>query len=187
MKKTICVILIVCVIAALFSLHKDTDKSSIFRLHIIANSNSESDQSVKLLVRDAILDVERQLFSEKAVEDAKDARNLLMQNAKMLHTAAQERLSENGKAYSVKLSVGTYAFPDKTYGDTTYPAGDYNALRVVLGDGKGENWWCVMFPPLCITNDTGAKNYDNTADTPVEFKSIFGGLGKWFKDLFNIG
>lgn len=187
MKKLLCIIIVAITAAAVIIGRPQTDKDNIFRLHIIANSDSDEDQSVKLKVRDAILEYEKLLFAENEIHTAGETRELLQENAKSICKITKKVLRKNGKKYNVKLSVGTYMFPDRTYRDITYPAGEYNALRVVLGDGKGENWWCVMFPPLCIIDDSDVKNSNITADIGVEFKSVFGGIGKWFADLFNIG
>lgn len=187
MKKFLCITVAAVIVAmAVFIKHTQKKDDNIFRLHIIANSDSKEDQSVKLKVRDAILEYEKELFSHNDINSAEQTKYFLKENAKSIYKISKETLQNNGLSYGVKLSVGTYMFPDRTYRDSTYPAGYYSALRVVLGDGKGENWWCVMFPPLCIIDDSDVKNSNNTADTSVEFKSIFGGIGKWFADLFNI-
>ena len=185
MKKLIAVILIIGALCTLFLLNTKKD-ADVYRLHIIANSDSEKDQSVKLHVRDAVLECEKELFAGKEIKTAKQARALLMDNAKKINEAVLNILKEENQSYGVKLSTGIYHFPDRVYRDKCYPEGEYSALRVVLGDGKGENWWCVMFPPLCIIDDTNAQNADENTDNAVEFESIFGDIGKWFASLFNI-
>lgn len=182
MKKLIVIVIAVAICVAVI-LARYSKKEGIYRLHIIANSNSAEDQDIKLKVRDAILSCEAKLFAKQDVTSAKQAKSLLMNNAHSLYFAAKKALADENFGYDIKLATGTYSFPDKTYAGVCYPAGEYDALRVVLGDGKGENWWCVMFPPLCIMNDNTAENDDNKA---VEFKSIFGKVGKWFADLFNV-
>lgn len=167
-----------------------TPTSGIYRLHIIANSNSNTDQSVKFEIRDAILSYEQKLFSENEnITTAADTKQLIMKNAHEINDIAYSVLEKNGLDYGVKISTGTYDFPDKTYAGKLYPAGEYDALRVVLGDGKGENWWCVMFPPLCITDDAMGKSEHKEAaggtDNAVEFRSIFSTIGKWFVGLFD--
>ena len=195
MKKLISLFFSILMLAAALLLPADAnscelDKSKIFRLHIIANSNSEADQQVKLLVRDAVLRYEKELFEKNgAVDNASTAKKLLTENASDINSIAKDVLEKNGFYYPVKISTGIYDFPDRIYGDQLYPAGKYSALRLVLGDGKGENWWCVMFPPLCIIDDDAGKSEHKEAasssDNTVEFRSIFSAIGKWFVELFD--
>lgn len=121
---------------------------SVFRLHIIANSDSAEDQRVKLLVRDALLEYEARHM--RGASDREQAKSALMMDGEALLETVEKTLRENGFSYGAQLYVGTFAFPERSYAEKTYPAGNYEALRVVLGDGQGKNWWCVMFPPLCI-------------------------------------
>ena len=148
---------------------------SIFRLHIIANSNSAEDQAVKLEVRDAVLEYEAENLD--AVSAAKTREELMTHGAELLEII-EDVLRSNGFDYGAQMLVGTFPFPDREYNGVLYPAGDYDAFRVILGDGAGENWWCVMFPPLCILkSDNGKINTDET----IEFESVF---VKLFKLLF---
>ncbi len=125
------------------------EKEGILRLHVIANSDGSADQRVKLLVRDAILE------AMPAGESAAETRaHLLSQGAALLETA-ERVLRENGFSYGAQLMLGRFSFPDRSYGDAFFPAGEYEALRVVLGSGGGQNWWCVLFPPLCIVSENG--------------------------------
>ena len=124
--------------------------ADVLRLHILANSDSETDQAVKLRVRDAL----RPLFA--AQEKYSDARTFLLQNGAVLQKTAERVLAENNMDYTVQLSLGQEAFPERTYADKTFPAGTYDALIVRLGKGAGHNWWCVLFPPLCIVTEDGA-------------------------------
>ena len=110
--------------------------SGIVRLHILANSNSAEDQKLKLKVRDSLLLAD--VFKEKEPD--------LAQICEM----ADKIIKENGKNYTSKAERGRFYFPTKRYENISLPAGEYEALRVVLGEGKGENWWCVMYPPLCF-------------------------------------
>ena len=122
-------------------------RPGVFRLHVIANSDSPEDQAAKLAVRDAILNYERDMWN---VSSAARTKAMLMADAKGLCEVIDTALEEQGMDYSAELHMGRYDFPDRDYGGVTYPAGEYAALRVVLGEGEGKNWWCVMFPPLCI-------------------------------------
>ena len=121
----------------------------VLRLHVIAASDSEEDQSAKLAVRDAILP----LFSE--AESYTDARAFLLSHGREIQSTAEAVLRGRGLAYDVQLSLGTETFPDRVYGDLLFPAGAYDALCVRLGPAEGHNWWCVLFPPLCIVSDSG--------------------------------
>lgn len=151
------------------------DADSIFRLHIIANSNSAEDQAVKLEVRDAVLEYEAENLD--AVSAAKTREELMAHGAELLEII-EGVLRSNGFDYGAQMLVGTFPFPDREYNGVLYPAGDYDAFRVILGDGAGENWWCVMFPPLCILkSDNGKIDTDET----IEFESVF---VKLFKLLF---
>ena len=128
-----------------------TSSEGVLRLHVIAASDSDEDQSVKLAVRDAILP----LF-ERA-ESYDDARAFLLSHGSEIQKTAEAVLREHGFDYGVQLSLGTETFPDRVYGDLLFPEGEYDALCVRLGLAEGHNWWCVLFPPLCIVSETGEK------------------------------
>lgn len=126
--------------------------SKILRLHVLANSDSPEDQALKLTVRDGILsymDANAPDFQD--VHEAKAWTSLHMED---LQKTAEEILLSQGCGDTVSLELATCYFPVKTYGDLTFPAGDYEALRVKIGEAKGQNWWCVMYPPLCFTDAT---------------------------------
>ena len=122
----------------------------VLRLHILANSDSAQDQAVKLRVRDALLP----LF--EATGSYADARAFVLSHGAELLDLCQEALSATGAAYGAQLLLGVSDFPDRTYGGVLFPAGAYDALEIVLGDGAGHNWWCVLFPPLCVVTIDGA-------------------------------
>ncbi len=131
--------------AAAAAVHSGT----VLRLHILADSDGAFDQRVKLLVRDAI----RPLF--EARESYADARAFVLEHGKELQAAADRALAEAGAPYRAELLLGPDAFPDRVYEGNLFPAGEYDALTVRLGRGAGHNWWCVLFPPLCIVTETG--------------------------------
>ena len=123
---------------------------SVFRLHVIANSDSKEDQELKIQVRDELLSYMNTLAKdcsskEEVVELAKEHQEEFKQ-------IAEQTISKNGFSYPVTIEIGDSDFPTKTYGDIALPAGTYEALRVQIGDAKGQNWWCVMFPPLCFVD-----------------------------------
>jgi stage II sporulation protein R len=133
---------------------------NLIRFHVIANSDSENDQNVKLEVRDAILaKVGPQLEKAQSTEAAE---KYLKDNLDMIIKIANDILSKESKDYTATASVGLYEFPVKSYNSITLPAGEYTALRVVLGNGDGKNWWCVMFPPLCFIDVTQGLTVEKT-------------------------
>ena len=124
-------------------------ESSVFRLHVIANSDSKEDQDLKYIVRDNILTYINEISNASTKEEVIEiARN----NIDTIKQIAQETVYENGYNYSVNIKIGNFAFPTKQYGDISLPAGFYDALRVEIGSASGQNWWCVMFPPLCFVD-----------------------------------
>ena len=125
---------------------------NVLRLHVVANSNSVEDQNLKYIVRDNILSYMNSLCSScKSKEEAlTTAKNHLIEFKEI----AQKTISENGFSYPVQVEIGNYEFPSKTYGDISFPAGFYDALKINIGSSLGKNWWCVMFPPLCFVNPT---------------------------------
>ena len=126
---------------------------TVFRLHILANSDSEEDQSLKLLVRDAVLEENSEVFSGcLSAEEAAEAAEEHMDEIK---ATAERVLAENGAGYGAECSVEKIRFDDRVYDNITMPAGEYMALRVTLGEAEGKNWWCVMFPPLCLPAVSG--------------------------------
>lgn len=125
---------------------------NLVRLHVIANSDSPEDQQLKRDVRDAIL---AYMGGElKNSENIQETKAIVRDRLDEITNIAEETIAGKGKAYSVKAMLGSYPFPTKSYGDIVLPAGDYQALRVVIGEGAGANWWCVLFPPLCFVDVT---------------------------------
>ena len=126
--------------------------SSLFRLHVIANSDSPGDQSLKRDVRDAVL-----VFMHEKLAASKDIANtksIIENNLEEIKSIARDVILKQGMNFNVKTTLGIYPFPTKSYGDITLPAGNYQALRLVIGNGEGANWWCVVFPPLCFVDVT---------------------------------
>lgn len=124
-------------------------RQDVLRMHVIANSDSAEDQAVKLKVRDAVLGAGEDLFDGTLT--AEGAEQVLDSDIERLQNAAQNVLTENGFDYGVRVEIGKDYFNTRTYdGEVTLPAGEYEAVRVILGEGQGQNWWCVMFPPMCL-------------------------------------
>ncbi|MBQ3556926.1 MAG: stage II sporulation protein R [Oscillospiraceae bacterium] len=125
---------------------------SVIRLHVIANSDSEADQALKLQVRDRILGQAADLYPAGA--DVETARQGIEEHLTQLAQAGQRVVEEQGYDYPVTAAVKEVWFPTKRYEDFSLPAGKYTALQVVIGEGSGQNWWCVVFPPLCLGSVT---------------------------------
>lgn len=122
--------------------------SDVLRLHVLANSDSDEDQALKLKVRDAVLQEGKDIFSgEMNVHNAEEK---IACKKEMLIKRAQSVIDENGFDYGVDVVVTDEYFQTRSYGDLTLPAGRYTAVKVTLGEAQGHNWWCVMFPPLCL-------------------------------------
>lgn len=137
-------------------------QNSVFRLHVIANSDSEEDQNLKYIVRDKVLEYINSIsYNANSKEDVID---LAKSNIDTIQEIAQKTVYENGYNYSVKLNIGNFAFPTKTYGDISFPAGFYDALKIEIGDATGKNWWCVMFPPLCFVDVTSGVVPDESKE-----------------------
>lgn len=125
-------------------------ENSVFRLHVIANSDSEEDQNLKYKVRDNLIAYMNTLC--KDVKNKEEAIQIANNHKSEFLTIAKNTIIENGYSYDVTVEIGNYSFPTKNYGDISLPAGYYDALRVKIGKAEGQNWWCVMFPPLCFVN-----------------------------------
>ena len=125
-------------------------RREVLRLHVIANSDSARDQSAKLRVRDALLLAGADLFDGSV--DTAQAQAVLIPRKEELERRAKKTLEALGLDYPVRIEIGEAYFPTRTYeaAGVTLPAGRYQAVRVLLGRGGGQNWWCVMFPPLCL-------------------------------------
>ena len=123
---------------------------SVFRLHVIANSDSQEDQNLKYIVRDNLLSYMNEICAN--VNNKAEAIEIAKQNEAEFKQIAIQTIQEQGYSYDVNISIGNFEFPTKQYGDISLPAGYYDALRVERGEAKGQNWWCVMFPPLCFVD-----------------------------------
>lgn len=125
---------------------------NIFRLHILANSDSEEDQTLKLKVRDAILEYMKTLTED--ISDKQAVIALSKNHMEDFKEIAEKVIQENGYDYSVTIEIGNFYFPTKYYGNISLPAGNYDALKIEIGEAKGQNWWCSLFPPLCFVSVT---------------------------------
>ena len=130
----------------------DYTKAGIVRLHVLAHSDSEEDQALKRKVRDAVIDYLKPYML--ASVNRPEAEEILRQQMPVLRDIAQQAVYSNGFDYAVQVELGQHLFPVKTYGNLALPAGNYQALRVLIGEAEGQNWWCVLFPPLCLVDAT---------------------------------
>ena len=124
----------------------------IFRLHVVANSDKKEDQELKMDVKKTVVDYLSQNLGAEA--DLEETREYVLGNLSEIEQAALRTIKEQGKSYPVSAAVEKTYFPDKTYGDCTFPAGEYEALNIRIGKGEGKNWWCVLYPSLCFIDDT---------------------------------
>ena len=124
--------------------------NSVFRLHVIANSDSKEDQDLKYAVRDELIKYMNSI--SKNVSTKEEAIKIANENKDEFYTIAKKVISDNGFNYDVNIEIGNFSFPTKTYGDISLPAGFYDALKVEIGNATGQNWWCVMFPSLCFVD-----------------------------------
>lgn len=138
----------------------ETINDKLIRFHVVANSDSEEDQSVKLQIRDEILQKYGPILSES--NSRSESLQFISENLEEIENTANSILKKEGKGYSAKAVLGESIFPIKQYGTITLPAGEYTALKVVLGEGGGKNWWCVMFPPLCFIDVTRGLTSEET-------------------------
>jgi len=138
----------------------DIDKKLI-RFHVLANSDSEEDQKLKIKVKNSVLEYIYPKLSNS--RNISESRKILMENTKDIKKVAENVILKNGYDYDLKLELTHDNFPVKTYGNITLPQGNYEAFRIIIGNGKGKNWWCVMFPPLCFVDVTkGEIAYEET-------------------------
>ena len=137
---------------------QDALEGRMIRLHVIANSDNEADQALKLQVRDRVLALTEPILAGAA--DREQAMARLAQAIPTLESAAAEEIDRQGFAYTVTARLEKAEVPHKTYDGFALPAGEYTALRVVIGEGRGRNWWCVVYPPLCAN---AATNWSDTA------------------------
>lgn len=169
----------------------------VIRFHVLANSDTREDQNLKLKVRDAIGAYMQPKLAD--ISDIEAGRQVIQNNLAEITETAEEIVAREGYTYNVEASLGVTEFPRKTYGDYTFPAGRYEALEVVIGEGGGHNWWCVMYPNLCFFNsayevvDDRAKESLQRVLTAEEYESLMEGkdykvrfaLAEWVEELLS--
>lgn len=138
---------------------------SVLRLHILAESDDDRDQAIKLEVRDAVLELTSEFLRDcRSLEEAKA---VVIAHRDDIIAVANAVLAKNGAEYSASLSVGREMYPERDYGGQVYPAGEYTSVRILLGSGEGHNWWCVLFPSLCLSPAVPDVNEDGNANDSV--------------------
>ena len=151
-----------------FACKCDKISEKVFRLHIIANSDSRDDQELKLKVRDRILnDFGKELMY---IEDLETSKKIVECNLEKIRAIAKEEIEKNGYDYEVSACITDMYFDTRKYGKISLPAGYYNAVRITIGNANGKNWWCVMFPPMCVPAAKGEHELENVLEN--EEKSI---------------
>lgn len=165
-------------------------RENIFRLHVIANSDSHEDQQLKLAVRDRIISTGGDIFAQ--VHNKEDAEKTIRPFLPEIQRAAEDVIREQGYDYPVKVMISNEYFNTRVYEAVTLPAGRYDALRVVIGSGEGKNWWCVMFPPMClpaaeetealedVLSEEDLQFVSDYQDYEIRFKVI-----EWYENLKN--
>ena len=132
----------------------DDYKEKLIRFHVLANSDSDEDQNLKLKVRDAIIDyLQPKLSKSKNIEESE---LIIKKEYEKIEEIGKNIILENGYNYDIKVGIDYSEFPTKKYSNVVLPAGEYKALRIIIGEGRGKNWWCVMFPPLCFVDEDKA-------------------------------
>lgn len=164
MKKfflALCIGFCLCYVAnAYFTSTQTALADGVIRLHVIANSDNDYDQALKLKVRDRIL---KETGADLGTsQDMDTVRYEICKNIDYIKEVAEDEIKKNGFNYKVNVSFGLSDFPEKKYANITLPAGSYQALKVQIGEAKGQNWWCVMFPPMCFINEDCVNVDDNT-------------------------
>ena len=143
---------------------------NLIRLHVVANSDSDEDQSLKLEVRDAVLLKVSSLL--EGCSDKAEAEKIITGNTDLLASCANEVIRERGESYPVTAAIKQEVFPTVQYDTFALPAGKYTSLRVIIGEGRGHNWWCVVFPPLCLAAAEDIESLDDSGISSETLKVI---------------
>ncbi|NMB34398.1 MAG: stage II sporulation protein R [Clostridium sp.] len=139
---------------------------NLVRLHVLANSDSPEDQQLKRDVKDVVIEYMKSKL--EGIGDIESARKIIKENFGRIEEISINEIKRQHYDYDVKVVLGNYPFPTKIYGDIGLPAGKYEALRIVIGKGEGQNWWCVLFPPLCFVDATHGVVPDSAKDSLQE-------------------
>lgn len=174
-KRWIAAFLLSVICLSNLEISEQIDKNSLIRIHVLANSDSQADQQLKLQVKDDVVRyLEPQLAQSHSIEES---RQIIQNHLPQLEQTAKNTLQRLNSNYDVTLQYGHFDFPVKYYGGFSLPAGNYEALRMLIGEGKGHNWWCVLFPPMCFTDSNTSASGKYTGQTPekkvvIKLKSV---------------
>ncbi len=161
MKKAVSLILVICLIFLIIGIlpvHGESEiYDSVLRLHVLANSDSDADQALKLCVRDKIIELSNSLYMD--CESLEEVREVAAANLDNFRECARAEILQRGYDYDVSVKLGVEEYPRKSYTSLCFPSGEYLSLQVIIGEGAGQNWWCVLFPPLCL--DAASKPTTN--------------------------
>lgn len=162
---------------------------SVFRLHVIANSDSSEDQNLKYIVRDNVLEYMNSITT--GITNKEKIIKIISSNLDNFKKIAQDTVYAHGFDYNITVEIGNFEFPTKTYGDISFPPGFYDALKIKIGNAKGQNWWCVMFPPLCFIDISSGIVPDDSknileSELPNEEYQLISGAENEHKVKFKI-
>lgn len=160
----------------LFPVHGEAEiYDTVVRLHVLANSDSDEDQALKLRVRDAVLEITSPLLADCTSQE--EARALIEAHTDDIRAAAEAVIAAEGRTDTVSILLGEEEYPERDYDSFCFPAGTYLSLRVCIGDAEGKNWWCCLFPPLCLgtstaTTQAAEEEFIAVGLTPSQYKII---------------
>ena len=178
-KRILIATLVLCAVllfVGLFPVHGEEEiYDTVVRLHVLANSDSEEDQALKLRVRDAILEITAPLLTDCKTQN--EAKEQLLANEADIQAAAARVIEEEGYAYPVVVTLTLEEYPARDYDSVCFPAGEYLSMRVLIGEAEGQNWWCCLFPPLCLGSATAnseqaEEEFIAVGFTPSQYKII---------------
>ena len=162
-------IVLLCILAliSVLPIHGEQEiYDSVVRLHVLANSDTEEDQALKLKVRDEVLRVTGPML--EGCESREQAERILEENADKIASAAQAVVREQGYDYPVTVLLGKEEYPTRNYENCCFPSGTYVSLRVCIGEAEGQNWWCVLFPPLCLSAASADDDDQSNEDAFIQ-------------------
>lgn len=181
-KSYVVLLALVClIVVSNLDVSQQIDKDSLIRIHVLANSNSETDQQLKLQVKDDVVRYLQPMLAQS--HSIEESRTIIQNHMPQIEQTARRTLQQQNSDYDVTLQYGHFDFPVKYYGSFSLPSGNYEALRILIGEGQGRNWWCVLFPPLCFTDSNVSMSGKYTDVTPetevvVKFKCV-----EWLKNM----
>lgn len=164
--------------------------NNVFRLHVIANSDSQEDQLLKYKVRDNLINYMNTLCAD--CTSKQEVINISKENINTFKTIAEETIVSEGSNYTVNVEIGNFSFPTKTYGDISFPSGYYDALKIKIGEASGQNWWCMLYPSLCFVDVTSGIVPDESKDnlktslSEEEYNLISDSNNEYFSFKFKI-